>query len=196
MMNNPAFEALSDEDLAARAASGAGECFEELVCRYGRRLFRFIRPKTVSDEEAEDLVQDAFRKAYQNLGDFDPRYRFSTWLYTIAARLAISLFRSRRVSSEMSEREDPDPGPEDRMIRDEEARTLWARARKLRPRQFQALWLRYSEDLSVEEIGRVMKTSSAHVRIILHRGRVNLAAVFRQADDEGVPASCRKVPLF
>jgi RNA polymerase sigma-70 factor (ECF subfamily) len=191
MGKSAALEAFSDEDLAVQAAGGEGECFEELVCRYGRRLFRFLRAKTLSDEEAEDLVQDAFRKAYQNLGNYDPRYHFSTWLYTIAQRLAVSLFRSRRPSVEISETEDPAPNPEERLIRKEEAETIWALARKLRSRQYQALWLRYAEDFTVEEIARVMKTSSPHVRVLLHRGRVNLAATCRRADAEGVPASCR-----
>jgi RNA polymerase sigma-70 factor (ECF subfamily) len=190
-MSHPVFEGLSDEDLAVKAAAGRGECFEELVCRYARRLFRFLRPKTLSDEEAEDLVQDTFRKAFQNIGSYDPGYRFSTWIYTIGQRLAVSLFRSRRISFEISEPEDPGAAPEERLIHKQESETIWALARKLHTKQYQALWLRYSEDLSVAEIARVMKTSSPHVRVLLHRGRLKLAAAFRQAETEGVPVSCR-----
>jgi RNA polymerase sigma-70 factor (ECF subfamily) len=196
MGNDKTLEAFTDEDLALQAAGGAGECFEELVGRYGPRLFRFLRPKTQSDEEAEDLVQDAFRKAFQNIGSFDPRYRFSTWIYTIAQRLAVSLFRARRSSVEISEPEDTAVGPEERLIRKQESETIWALARNLRSGQFKALWLRYAEDLSVAEIARVMKTSSPHIRVLLHRGRVNLAAAFRRTDAEGVAESCRTLSFL
>ncbi len=196
MGKNVALEAFSDEDLAVRAAGDEGECFEELACRYGRRLFRFLRRKTQSDEEAEDLVQDTFRKAYQNIANYDPRYRFSTWLYTIGQREAVSLFRSRKFSVELPELTEPAAGPEERLVRKEDAETVWAMARKLRSKQYQALWLRYAEDLAVGEIARVMRTSAAHVRVLLHRGRVNLAAAFREDAAREVPASCRNVSVL
>ena len=196
MREKTALEAFSDEKLAASAAGGVEGCFEELVCRYGLRLFRFLRPKTVSDQEAEDLVQETFRKAYQNIGSFNTNYRFSTWLYTIAHRLSISLFRSRRPTVAPPDLADASMGPEERLISRQETENIWALARNLQPRQFEALWLRYAEELSVGEIARVMRASSPHIRVLLHRGRLNLAKAYRQAEAEGYPETCRNFSLL
>ncbi len=196
MTDVTALKSFSDEKLAVRAADGSGECFEELVCRYSLRLYRYLRPKTVSDQEAEDLIQETFRKAFQAIAQFDPNYRFSTWLFTIAHRLAVSLFRSRKAPAEDRDLGDDSLNPEGLFIRRQEAQNLWTLARRLPRRQYEVLWLRYTEDLSVEEIARVMKTTSPHVRVLLHRGRTKLAAVLREADPEARPAPARKMPIL
>ena len=196
MTDVSALKAFSDEKLAVEAAAGAGECFEELVCRYSLRLFRYLRPKTVSDQEAEDLIQETFRKAFQAITHFDPNYRFSTWLFTIAHRLAVSLFRSRKAPAEEKDLGDNTLNPEGLFIRRQEAQHLWALARTLPRRQYEVLWLRYTEDLSVEEIARVMKATSPHVRVLLHRGRTKLAAALREADPKAWPAPGRKMPVL
>ena len=85
----------TDEELAARAAEGSRTAFEELVSRYSPRLFHFLRSRSGAGEDVEDLVQETFLKAYRNIGRYDPSRRFSTWLYTIAFRLAISRHRSQ-----------------------------------------------------------------------------------------------------
>ena len=196
MTEDTARGAISDEKLAAESAAGSEACFEELVRRFAPRLFRYLRPKTASAEEAEDLVQETFRKAFQNIARFDAGYRFSTWLYTIAHRQAISFFRARRVSSAApTEAVDESSGPEDLLVRREEVRYFWSLARRLPRQQYQAFWLRYAEDLSVAEIARVMKRPAAHVRVMLHRGRLKLAAAFKEEERRSWPAPRRNVPL-
>lgn len=197
MTEETARETVSDETLAAESAAGSEASFEELVRRFTPRLFRFLRPKTASDQEAEDLVQETLRKAFQNIARFDAGYRFSTWLYTIAHRQAISFFRVRRVSAAApAEAVDGSSGPEDLLIHREEVRIFWALARRLPRQQYQAFWLRYAEDLSVAEIARVMKRPAAHVRVILHRGRLKLAAAFKEEEQRTWPATRRDVPLL
>lgn len=196
MTERRALDAFTDEELAARTAGGARECFDVLAGRYGRRLFRYLRPKTASDQETEDLIQETFRKAFQNIANFDPTYRFSTWLFTISNRLAISLYRSRKPQGEPVETESRDPDPEDILIGRQEKENIWDLARTLKPRQYEALWLRYVEDQSVGEIARVMKTTSPHVRVLLHRGRTNLAKAYRLTEPEGHPASSRNLTVL
>ena len=197
MTEETAPETVSDEALAAESAAGSEVAFEELVRRFTPRLFRYLRPKAWSDQEAEDIVQETFRKAFQNIARFDAEYRFSTWLYTIAHRQAIGLFRARRVSAAAgAEAVDESSGPEDLLVRSEEVRNLWALARRLPRQQYQAFWLRYAEDLSVAEIARVMRRPAAHVRVILHRGRLKLAAAFKEEERKPWPATCRNVPLL
>ncbi len=84
---------LSDEELARRTQAGSSACFGEVVRRHGDRLLRFLIYRTRSVQDAEDLLQDTFARAYQRIESYDPRWKLTTWLYTIAARLAYSLRR-------------------------------------------------------------------------------------------------------
>lgn len=165
---------LSDEELAASARAGSRRSFEKLVCRYSQRIFLFLRAKIPTDQDTEDLVQETFLKAYRNIDRFDHNYRFSTWLYTTAARLAISYWRKKQMSELTGESACPMPGPQETMIQRERFENLWDAARALHKSQFQALWLRYAEDMPIKEVARVMKRTQIHVRVLLHRARLNL----------------------
>src|SRR5512137_1234428 len=90
----PGAAEVSDESLAARAAAGSCAAFEELVTRYTGRLFHFLKPRSASREDLEDLVQETFFRAYRNIDRYDARWRFATWLYTVGTRLAISRHRA------------------------------------------------------------------------------------------------------
>ncbi|MCP5102556.1 MAG: sigma-70 family RNA polymerase sigma factor [bacterium] len=169
---------LNDEELAAEAQAGSRRCFEELVRRYSLRLYHYLRPRIATDQDAEDLVQETFLKVYRNIGRFDSTYKFSTWIYTTATRLVISVYRKKKL--DVPGLEDTGPShplsdPQERLIREEEDKNLWAAARTLQHHQYQALWLRYTENLSVKEIAVVMKKSRVSVRVLLHRARLNLA---------------------
>lgn len=85
-----------DAELVRRILKGEGEHFETLVARYQTRLFRFISRFTKDAEDARDVTQEVFLKIYGALDSFDPRYRFSTWLFRIAGNAAIDHLRRRR----------------------------------------------------------------------------------------------------
>jgi len=165
---------LNSEELAWRAKQGCQASFTELVYRYAPRLQVFLRRKTRRSHEVEDLVQDTFIKAYQNLGRYDDSWKFSTWLFTIAARLAVSRHRRRELL----------PAPldfplqvcDDRAIdRQEEQESLWAKVAELPDGQRQALWLKYAEDMSVKEIANAMGRSQVCIKVLLYRARASLA---------------------
>ena len=172
------------EQLALRAAAGGQgslESFGELVKRFELRLFNFLLRRTASRADAEDLTQETFIRAWERIHRYEPRWRFSTWLFTIAARLAVSHYRKRRPTLRWVEDQDehaPDPhDPHD--PREDEVRTgskLWALAgRVLTPEQHTGLWLRYAEDMSIDEIAVVLKKSQVGVRVMLFRARQVLA---------------------
>ena len=165
----------ADEALAIEAARGSQQAFDELVYRYSIRLRHFVRYKVPSDQDAEDLVQDTFLKACRNIDRFDSSYRFSTWIYTIAYRLAVSRYRSRKKTQVPLEPDPSPPVPEELVIQRDMARRLWKIAKTLSDSYFQALWLRYAEDMSIKEMCAVMKKSSAAIRVILHRARISLS---------------------
>ncbi|UCH96785.1 MAG: sigma-70 family RNA polymerase sigma factor [Candidatus Aminicenantes bacterium] len=165
---------ISDEELVAEAQTGSRRCFDQLVHRYSHRLFYFLRPKVTTDEDTEDLVQETFLNAYRNINRFDLKYKFSTWLYTTAARLAISFYRKKRVNEGFSIFNPSLPDPQEQVIREEDSKNLWNIAQTLQANQYQVLWLRYMEELSLKEIALVMKKNQVHVRVLLHRARLNL----------------------
>ena len=86
----------SDAALVAATKSGETHAFEKLVVRYERRVFAVAQRITNNREDAEDVVQESFHKAFIHLGDFQEKSRFSTWLIRIAMNEAFMLLRRRR----------------------------------------------------------------------------------------------------
>ncbi len=170
---------LSDEELALRVTNGSRPAYDELVCRYTPRLFHFFRSRLGSDQDAQDLVQETFLKSYRGIARFNPEWKFSTWIYTTATRLVISQYRKQGKKLSHPPWAQPGPSPEIRMIEKQEAQSLWGQARQLRRKQYQTLWLRYAEEMSTREIAEVLRISPVQVRVLLHRGRSNLAKLIR-----------------
>jgi len=183
-MSEPhAMQTLSAEELACKVQTGSDGCFTVLVKRYKDRLFYFLLNKTGNAEDAEDLVQETFIKAYQNIGRYKPSHRFSTWLFTIAGRLARSHYRKWRPSVESRDVNLVSADPVDVAAEREERQLLWTLARELPANHYEALWLKYAEDMSVREIAAVMSKTQIHVKVILCRARQGLAELLRSADD-------------
>ncbi|MFZ2055499.1 MAG: sigma-70 family RNA polymerase sigma factor [Candidatus Aminicenantales bacterium] len=177
----------TDEELAAQTAAGSRAAFEELVSRYSPRLFYFLRSRSESDEDIEDLMQETFLRVFRHIDRYDPKWKFSTWLYTLAVRLAISRHRAKKTNTlplDPELPENPSPGPQENLIQKEEARArqnIWNLARTLNPGEYRALWLRYAEDLSVKEIAKTMNKTQLGVRALLHRSRLKLGQKLRSA---------------
>jgi len=194
-MTNSSLDNRSAEELAAAASGGSSDCFDTLVERLGPRLLRYLRRKVGDVHTAEDLVQETFLKAYRNLGRYDPSRSFSAWLFTIAARLAISHARSRRPAAALGKYDPVDTGrfdPAETVARAEQHRGLWARAsRVLGGDQYSALWLRYAEEMSVREIAGVMGKTRSGVKVLLHRARHSLMEVVAPAAAPAPPRRSR-----
>jgi RNA polymerase sigma-70 factor, ECF subfamily len=186
-------EDIDPNDLVVSARAGCEESYAELARRFFPRLVQLISPRISGKNhmDAEDIAQEALARAFLKLADFDPQYRFSTWLYTIAIRLAMdhnrgtrrrlalldthrSLFELRensqaRVASQYDYRESADK--------------IWLVARSvLSESQYTAMWLRFAEDLSVEEIARVMRKTKVGVRVLLHRARSKMLTAMNMED--------------
>jgi RNA polymerase sigma-70 factor (ECF subfamily) len=164
------------EELAEKAKTGCARSFAELVERFHRPLFHFVKSRLGNREDAEDVVQEAFVRAYENIDRYDPTYRFSTWIYTIAGRLAVRQIRSRRRPDDYRPtNSDASADPSDGVILSEEKQSLWTLARQLPAAQYQALWLRYVEDMPIKDVAAVMEKTQIHVRVLLHRARETLS---------------------
>jgi RNA polymerase sigma-70 factor, ECF subfamily len=169
----------SDEQLVARAQQGCAKSFEELVRRYQVPLVHFLR-QCGPDDEAEDVAQEAFIRAYENLASYRPRWRFSTWLFTIARRLSVSRRRRARPMADAAALESlasAAPDPADAAAENESRRRLWdVAADVLGEEQVTALWLYYVEEMPVRQIARVLGRFTPAVKTMLHRARKKLLA--------------------
>lgn len=173
--------------LAEAARRGSRSAFETLVEQTQPSLCAFLRARGASPDDAEEIAQEAYLRAWRRIRRYDSRWRFSTWLFTIAWRLLVSRRRRPRLPLVEDEGHLPsgDPGPERRAHERELERNVWRLARRvLTEDQGAALWLRYAEDFSAREIGAVLGKRESAVRVLLHRARERLAAHLRAFDDE------------
>ena len=169
---------LSSEELACRTQAGSSACFERLVKRYEGRLLHFLLQRTQYAEDAEDLLQETFARAYRRIKYYNPKWKFSTWVFTIAWRLACNhRRRTRRPSlADASWRPDEISNPWAIVSEREEKENLWALVGKLlSEKQFTALWFRYVEAMPIKEIAEVMGKNQNHIEMLLFRSRSLLA---------------------
>ncbi|MBE3125611.1 MAG: sigma-70 family RNA polymerase sigma factor [Acidobacteria bacterium] len=134
----------------------------------------------LAQEKQDNLqvrVQETFLKLYRNIRNYDSALRFSTWLYTSANRLAISSYRRKKTAAGRFGPDVADASADlARRAAAGETRStgLWDAARTLGRNQHRVLWLRYGEDLTIEEIAASIGKSRLAVRLLLHRARTNL----------------------
>ena len=176
-----------ESQLVAAAKRGDVEAFETLVNRYDRKIFRLAQNITQSREDAEDVMQEAFLKAFEHLGEFQGNSRFYTWLVRIAVNQALMKLRKRRpnefsldqdVETEDDviprEVEDWGPTPEDRYEQTELGRILSEAIAELAPPFRIVFQLRDIEELSTEETAEALGLSVPAVKSRLLRARLKL----------------------
>jgi RNA polymerase sigma-70 factor, ECF subfamily len=184
------FQSLSDDDLVRETQAGSMSAFEELVHRYEHRIYAFVFQYCHNDADAREVTQDAFVRAFQAIGRFVPRGGFGPWLFTIARRKCIDRYRATvRTASDESVPELPDhDDPSVLLLRQEDRQQLWELARKcLGETQFQALWLRYAEGMSVAGVARVLRKTQTHVKVLLFRAREVLRRELKAAQEPDAP---------
>jgi len=171
-------------ELINRAQAGSVAAYEEIVRHYQDRLLRFLMVRGLQQVDAEDAAQSTFVAAWQNLSSYRSKWRFSTWLYTIARRTAIQHKPSAN-HHDILENSSSDLDP---CLTEQLRNNVWSVARdQLEPRVFQALWLHYGEGFSGAEVARIMQRTTVWVRVTLHRARNDLHKIF--ANDNSVVTS-------
>ena len=171
----------SAEELARDSQAGSSASFGQLVGRFQRPLYQFLKLRARSEADAEELAHETFVRAWQFIDRYDSRWRFSTWLYTIARRETASFYRrdARRIDGAGHDglvAFDPRPEPVQTMCVEERHQRIWELAsRVLSDEAFTALWLRYAEDLTPREISRSLERPAAAVRVLLFRARRTLS---------------------
>lgn len=167
----------TDEQLVEAVLGGSLSAFDTLVERYRVRLLRFLLGRCASRADAEDALQDTFVAAYRYLSSYNPRWRFSTWLYRIAIRNAAR--QPRRQDDYEVERVAGGADPLAECIDASERENLWLTAKRvLSGDAYTALWLRYAEELSVNEVARALERSQSWTKVTLLRARRRLGREF------------------
>ena len=180
-MNQTSLQDLRDEELVTLCQSGQGEVFEILVRRYMEKAFRIALDFTHNTEEAKDLSQDAFLRAFSRIKQFDGRSSFYTWFYRLVVNLCLDYTRRRgRVVWERLENEadgavtpagltDTVSGPDQEAMAGETKRRVDLTLEAMPKKQKTAFLLRNHQGLSISDIAKVMKTTEGTVRVYLHR---------------------------
>ena len=180
-------EALETSAALARARRGDSEAFRELVERHSRSVFRLAFRMTGNEHDAEDVVQESFLRAYKQLGRFESRANFGTWLYRITANCAVDLMRARQARHDVSRAESLDadvhqpttdtPGP-DRMAQSAEIeRTVQGALSSLSPLERAAFTLRHYEGRSIDEIATTLELGTSAAKHSVFRAVKKLRLV-------------------
>jgi RNA polymerase sigma-70 factor (ECF subfamily) len=199
-----------DEDLVLVHAAKEGDtsAFEQLIKRHTSTVFRVAMHITSSREDAEDIVQDAFLKAFRNLQHFEERARFSTWLTRIAVNEAlIKLRRSRRALTTSIDEETDDggaladrvadwrPNPE-QLYSTAELRAILQHALASLPDSYRVVFfLRDVEGLSIAETAEMLGLCVSNVKARLFRARLKLRKHLSHYFENGEIATVSSLPL-
>ena len=188
---NSEVQGWSDEEVVGRVVAGEAALFEILMRRHNQRIYRIVRGILDDDGEAEDVMQDAYVRAYQHLGQFEGRSTFVTWLTRIAMHEAFA--RAERFKRQTSLNDDEvladmkstlasTDNPEQNVANRELQSVLEAAILSLPPKYRTVMIVRDVEEMSTAEAAGVLEISEEAVKVRLHRARALVRrALYRQS---------------
>lgn len=179
---------VDESALVAKAQAGDTAAFGELVNRYQNKIYRLAKHITQNDEDAEDVLQEAFLKAYEHIGGFQGNSKFYTWIVRIAVNEALMKLRKRKTDRTVPLDEPVDTGeemvnreiavwednPEQRYSQEEMQQILNEAVQDLKPDFRTVFVLRDIEELSTEETAESLGISIPAVKSRLLRARLAL----------------------
>jgi RNA polymerase sigma-70 factor (ECF subfamily) len=179
--------ALTDEEIVVRVRAGDLASFEQLMRRNNARVYRAARAILRDDSEAEDVMQDAFVRAYEHLHEFEGRARFSTWLTRIAVHEALArVRRGKRLTALDAHVQEPamitrpESSPEQQVSDVEMRAAIEAAVAKL-PEDFRSVFvLRAVEGMSGAETAECLGIPEETVKTRLHRARTRIQEMLRR----------------
>ena len=178
------FFQFDDQECAIRARRGEAGAFAELVKRYQDKIFRFLLRLVHSRDDAMDLAQDTFMRAYQGLGRWEPEAPFRSWLFRIARNLAFDQLRHGRLVEfvefdDSADLPDRSQNPELALETAQRYGALEAALQRMPVEQREMILLREIEGLSYEEMAQVLELPPGTVKSRLSRARLALMAMTR-----------------
>ncbi len=188
----------TDHELVAFARTGSEQAYRELLGRYERPVFSLVYRMVRDREHAEDLAQETFVKVFNHLESFNPKYKFSSWIFKIANNLAIDSLRKKglqtvsldgsRHANSVDEADatrisiaSTDENPEELLEARELGREIERAIGSLRTEYRTAVVLRHVEGRSYEEIAEIMDVPLGTVKTFIHRARMELRELLEHA---------------
>jgi len=179
------FETASDEELAMDAQTGNLDAYDEIVRRYQERIWSFLYKFCPHQSELEDLVQDTFIKAYNNLHRWQPTGTFKSWLMRLAVNTGHDFYRKRRnepLTIAQKTHKDAESDPLEEHLEEEAHATQEHPAAELverimlelKPDDRVVVTLQYYEKMTLQEISEKMDWSLANTKVKSHRARKKL----------------------
>ena len=182
----------TNEELMARIAEGDEYAFQILVERHQRSILNLVYRFIGDRAKSQDLSQEVFLRVWQGARDYKPKAKFTTWLYRIAANLCLNELKSSRrkkrlqfLRSDANDKpyteedfSDSSPSPEDLLLARERSRQINNALQSLPENQRMALILKRYDNLSYEEICRILDCSISAVESLLVRAKKNLQEKF------------------
>lgn len=172
---------LGDTELIGMVANGNLSAFEVLIDRYKDMVFTLCVRIIRNAEDAEETAQDVFLKAYQKLAEFEGKSKFSTWLYTIAYRSAISKIRKKQLPTNSIDDTDThevvisDSMTQLELLQEKDRKYYVQQALgNMEEDESALLTLYYLQELSVKEVAEIMDLTEANVKVKLFRARKRL----------------------
>jgi RNA polymerase sigma-70 factor, ECF subfamily len=167
----------------ARCLKGDASAFEPLVARYERALFAVALRLVANYEDARDVTQNVFIRAYEHLGSFDPERRFFSWIYRIAVNESLNLRRTRRPQEALGMWIQVAGGQAEAVEAGETAARVEQALARLTDEYREVVVLRYFGELSYEEISHAVGVPEKTVKSRLFSARQRLAALLGQDGD-------------
>jgi RNA polymerase sigma-70 factor (ECF subfamily) len=189
-------KAIYDFKLVQKARQGDQQAYAELMGRYRDSIYYMLLKMVSNMSDAEDLMIEAFGKAFKNLDQYTPSFAFSTWLFKIATNNCIDFIRKRRTSTISIDQSSEDqetqsitiqsdtPDPEEHMIIDQRIKLLRDVVSKLKPRYKNLVELRYFNEYSYEEISEKLDLPIGTVKAQLFRARELLYNILKYTDSK------------
>lgn len=192
--NDRELDSYSDELIVSKILEGDVELFEIIVQRYNQQLFRIVRGYVSDKKDAEDAMQSAYLKAFENLSQFRGEAQFSTWLSRIAINEALKKSKRRKDTTDFSVTDhhnndqtingDDSYTPEAEVIEEDMNKHLENAIDKLPPKYRSVLIMREIEQLSTKETANVLGISRSNVKVRLHRAKKMLKKELSEMLDE------------
>ena len=173
---------LGDNEIISRVLKGEQNAYAELVNRYQAYVFTLVLRMIKSREDAEEVAQDVFIKAYRSLADFRGESKFSTWLYTIANTTSITFLRKKKLDVQSLDNEkvfevadSKDSGLRANLVEQKSRVNMVNEAiAMLSPDDAEIITLFYKAEQNLEEISRILRLEANTVKVRLHRARTRL----------------------
>ncbi|ARV12782.1 RNA polymerase sigma factor [Gilvibacter sp. SZ-19] len=178
----------TDHHFITQTLAGDPQAFGQLVMRYQDYVFTVVNRMVQHREEAQEITQDTFVKAYGSLSSFRGDSKFSSWLYTIAYRKTLDRIKKNKRYAEfdaleqvLSADEDTETHGLKRLVAQERSATIKAAIAQLEPVTAALISFYYYEELSVKEIEKITDLTPDNIKVKLYRGRKKLFQLLQQA---------------